>query len=122
MSVPTVVISSTAQDLVAYRAGARGAAERPGCRAAARAGFRGLGMESFEGGDERPLSVCQEKVGQADVVVAIVAHRYGWVPPDQPPAPDGSRDRSITWLECEHAKALGKEVLAFAVEDRVAWP
>jgi formylglycine-generating enzyme required for sulfatase activity len=114
MSVPTAFISSTAQDLVAYRAAAREAAQR--------AGFRVIGMESFEGRDERPLSVCKEKVAQADVVVAIVAHRYGWVPPDQPPAPDGSRDRSITWLECEQARALGKAVLAFIVEDKVSWP
>jgi hypothetical protein len=51
MSTPAVFISSTARDLAAYRAAARNAVER--------AGFRMIGMESF----------------------------------DQPPAPDGSRER-----------------------------
>ena len=114
MSTPVVFLSSTAEDLGPYRAAARLAAER--------AGFLIIGMESFEGRDERPLAVCQEKVAQADVVVAIVAHRYGWVPPDQPPASDGPGDRSITWLECEHAKSLSKEVLAFVVDEKLPWP
>jgi hypothetical protein len=114
VSAPTVFISSTAEDLGPYRSKTREAAEQ--------AGFRVIGMESFEGRDERPLDVCREKIAQSDVVVAIVAHRYGWVPPDQPLAADGSRDRSITWLECEHARSLGKEVLAFVVSDKVPWP
>jgi formylglycine-generating enzyme required for sulfatase activity len=114
VTTPAVFISSTAEDLGPYRTKAREAAER--------AGFRVIGMESFEGRDERPLVVCQEKIAQCDVVVAIVAHRYGWVPPDQPPAADGSQDKSITWLECEHAKSLGQEVLAFLVDDDAPWP
>jgi len=33
------------------------------------------------------------------------------------------RDRSITWLECEHAwQVTGKEVLAFLVDPAYEWP
>jgi formylglycine-generating enzyme required for sulfatase activity len=55
------------------------------------------------------------------VVVAIVAHRYGWVPEDPVKNPGG---KSITWLECEHAwKKTQKEVLAFVVDPNYdKWP
>ncbi len=49
---------------------------------------------------------------------AYVAHRYGWVPPDQPVG----EHKSITWLECEKAVGEGKEVLAFLLDEAVAWP
>jgi formylglycine-generating enzyme required for sulfatase activity len=39
-------------------------------------------------------------------LVVIVAHRYGWVLPDQP----SGEYKSITWLECEHAVAEHKAV------------
>jgi hypothetical protein len=80
---PVVFISSTAADLRPHREAARDAA------LAATPEFGPRMMESFEGrGDNPPLGVCLEKVAEADVVVAIVAHRYGWEPPDQPGAPD----------------------------------
>ena len=64
------------------------------------------------------LPACLEKVAEAEVVVVIVAHRYGWVPegPDNPDA------KSITWLECDYARKLGKEVLAFLVDPDYKWP
>lgn len=65
------------------------------------------------------LPACLEKVAEAEVVVVLVAHRYGWVP-DDPENPDA---KSITWLECEHAwKVTGKEVLAFIVDPDYSWP
>ena len=52
------------------------------------------------------------------VVIAIVAHSYGWVPADQ--APPGGK--SIGWLECEKAVTQGKEVLAFLLDEKCEWP
>ena len=40
-----------------------------------------------------------DTVAEADVLVLIVAHRYGWVPPDQ----EGGEDKSITWLDLSSA-------------------
>src|SRR5437660_8099226 len=54
------------------------------------------------------------EVDACDVVIAIVAHRYGWVPDDQPN--DGHK--SITWLECERAK----EVIPCVVDEKHQWP
>jgi hypothetical protein len=96
MKIPTVFISSTSEDLKAYRQAARDAA------VAAR--FHPEMMEYFPaGGQYPPLEACRAKVGEADVIVAIVAHRYGSVP-------DAADPKNITWLECEEAVRKGKEV------------
>jgi hypothetical protein len=53
------------------------------------------------------------------VVIAIAAHRYGWVPNDSGQA----EAKSITWLECEHAwNVTKKEVLGFVVDAEAKWP
>jgi hypothetical protein len=101
MSSPTVFISSTSEDLKPYRSAAR--------EAALSAGFAVDMMEYFPAAGHPPLAACLAKVEAADVVVAIVAHRYGWVP-------DDADAKSITWRECERAK----EVLAFVAVDE--WP
>jgi formylglycine-generating enzyme required for sulfatase activity len=76
-------------------------------------------MEYFVASGKRPpYQACMEKVAAADVLVVIVAHRYGWIPPDQP----GGGHKSITWLECEEAVQQGREVLAFLVKDDCGWP
>jgi len=108
---PVVFISSTKEDLEAYRVAARDAAIR--------AGLMPRMMEYFVAqGAKPPYAECMEKVDEADVLVVIVSHRYGWVPPDQP-APGG---KSITWLECEQALKNGREVLAFLVDEKAEWP
>jgi hypothetical protein len=107
---PSVFISSTSDDLEQYRKAAE--------RAASRAGFRQVMMEDFAAAGHPPLDVCRAKVSEADVLVAIVAHRYGWVPLDQP----ADQFKNITWLECEEAARQGKEVLAFVVDPGVNWP
>lgn len=109
--VPRVFISSTVVDLKPFRDAAKDAALA--------AGFLPTMMEYFEAqGDRLPLSVVRERVSQADLVVVIVAYRYGWVPPGQ----DDGADRSVTWLECEQAVAHGKEVLAFLTSEDKPWP
>jgi hypothetical protein len=76
-------------------------------------------MEYFvSSGAGPPLEQCLQKVEGADLLVVIVAHRYGWVPPDQP----DDAHKSITWLECEAARAHGKEVLAFLADEKQTWP
>jgi len=105
-----VFVSSTSEDLKDYREAAS--------KAALAAGMLPVMMEYFAAsGDKPPLSACLDKVSQADVLIVIVAHRYGWVPPRQ----GKGRHKSITWLECERAVSDGKEVLAFLVEEKHPW-
>lgn len=54
-----------------------------------------IGMELFEAREEPPLEVCLEKVKEADVLVGVLAWRYGWIPPGQ--------SKSVTELEYEAA-------------------
>lgn len=58
-----------------------------------------------------------ERVNDADTVVVIVAHRHGWTPQDPP----GDGKKSITRLECERVKELGREVIPFLVDERAPW-
>jgi DNA replication protein DnaC len=107
---PVVFISSTSEDLKEHREQAK--------QAALASGFSPRMMEYFPAGGPS-LPECLGKVGEAEVVVVLVAHRYGWVP-DAAENPGG---KSITWLECEHAwQVTGKEVLAFLVDPAYEWP
>jgi hypothetical protein len=108
---PVVFLSSTSEDLKECRAAAIGAVQSMG--------FDPLAMEYFTAsGDKPPLHKCLELVSRADVVVVIVAHRYGWAPPDQRPG----EDKSVTWLECERAAEDGTEVVAFLADKDAQWP
>src|SRR3974377_645053 len=102
--VPCVVISSTSDDLKEHREQA--------AKAASASGFAPRMMEYFPVSGQLSLPACLEQVAEAEGVVVLVAHRYGWVP-------EGSANpdrKSITWLECDHAwKVTKKEVLAFRV-------
>jgi formylglycine-generating enzyme required for sulfatase activity len=110
--VPIVFISSTSDDLKDHREQAASAARA--------SGFFPLMMEYFPASGHAPsLQACREMVAEAEVVVVIVAHRYGWVPND----PSNLDAKSITWLECEHAwNVTRKEVLAFLVDPDYNWP
>jgi len=109
---PVVFISSTSDDLKEYREQA--------AKAAAASGFSPRMMEYFPASGHAPsLQACREMVAEAEVVVVIVAHRYGWVPDDSS-NPDA---KSITWLECDYARQVTKkEVLAFLVDPDYPWP
>ncbi|UCE06799.1 MAG: SUMF1/EgtB/PvdO family nonheme iron enzyme, partial [bacterium] len=109
-STPIVFISSTAEDLTTYRQAARDVAIR--------ARFLPEMQEYFASqGKHPPLKECLKKVDSCDVLIVIVAYRYGWIPQDQP----DEGQKSITWLECERARSNGKEVLAFLVDPRHDW-
>src|SRR5271157_4114848 len=109
-NAPIVFISSTSDDLKDHREQAASAARA--------SGFFPLMMEYFPASGHAPsLQACREMVAQAEVVVVLVAHRYGWVS-DDPSNPDA---KSITWLECEHARQTNKPVFAFLVDPKYSW-
>jgi len=115
MRKPVVFISSTCEDL-----------KTTGYRAAAREAALGAGLfpemqEYWPAKDNPPLDECLARVAQADVLVVVVAYRFGWVPNDQLEK-DPKKHKSITWLECEQAKNDGKDVLAFLVDEDYQWP
>ena len=71
--LPRVFISSTSEDLRAFRKAA-----------AVGAGVLPVMMEYFvASGDRPPLAKCLDLVDSTDLFIVIVAHRYGWVPEDQ---------------------------------------
>ena len=107
----SVFISSTNLDLEEYR--------KEAAMAAHAAAFNADLQENWTAEDHPPLEACLERVRRADLLVVIVAHRYGWVPEEAGRNPEG---KSITWLECEEAEANGKEVLAFVVDEDADWP
>jgi len=109
--VSKVFISSTCEDLEPFREAARDAALK--------ARFMPVLSEYFPAsGALPPLEKCLQEIGRCDVFIVIAAHRYGWVPPEQP----GSGHKSITWLECERAIEEGLEMIAFIVDESAPWP
>jgi len=100
-----VFLSSTAQDLVAYR--------KVADDTILRMSQESVVMERFGPLPGAPVTECESKARECDVLVCIVAHRYGFVP-----------DKglgSITRREVEAAKAAGKEVLVWIVADDFGW-
>jgi formylglycine-generating enzyme required for sulfatase activity len=82
-------------------------------------------MEDFEAGTPLPLEECLRRVReQADVLVVIIANRYGWVPSDDwPDLPQHQIGKSITWLECLEADAMkGIRVIPLVLGDVSGWP
>ncbi len=67
-----VFLSSTAQDLVDYRSVADDTILRLSQESVA--------MERFGPLPGEPVAECERKARESDVVVCIVAHRYGFVP------------------------------------------
>ena len=87
MTISRIFISSTNRDLEAYRTAAAMAAHTAGLNADM--------QENWTAEDHPPLDACLQRVRDADLLVVIVAHRYGWVPEDKNLNPEG---KSITWL------------------------
>ena len=100
-----VFLSSTALDLVAYRKVADDTILRMSQEAVV--------MERFGPLPGEPVAECERKAQECDVIVCIVAHRYGFVP-------DKGRS-SITRREVEAAKAAGRAVLVWIVADDYPW-
>jgi tetratricopeptide (TPR) repeat protein len=102
---PKVIISSTARDLPEYRDTARHVCHR--------LGMIPLAMEEFGPDPRQAAELCRQKVNEADVFLAIIAHRYG----DKP----GGSDISYTEIEYNRAIERGKPVLIFMVDDDEPW-
>jgi hypothetical protein len=100
-----VFLSSTAQDLVAHRKVADDTILRLSQEAVA--------MERFGPLPGEPVEECERKARESDIVVCIVAHRYGFVPE--------KGKGSITQREVKAAKGAGKDVLVFIVADDHPW-
>ncbi len=105
-----IFISSTAVDLCDYRDKVRDAVLRLESLP--------IAMETFSAMAERPASECMRMAAEADAVICIVAHRYGYVPPKEL---GGDGERSITWLEVDAAKRAGRPVFAFVVDPKAPW-
>jgi tetratricopeptide (TPR) repeat protein len=105
-----IFISSTAVDLTSYREHVRDAVLRlenlP------------IQMETFSAMSGQPVAECTRMAAEADAVVCIVAHRYGYVPPIEL---GGDGERSITWLEVDAAKGAGRPVFSFLVDPQAPW-
>jgi hypothetical protein len=105
-----IFMSSTFEDLAEHRRVVHGALERML--------FSTSRMEIFGARPNAPLAECRRLAAEADAVVVMVAHRYGWVPtPDE----GGDGKRSVTWHEVEAAEGAGKPIFAFLVDDKAAW-
>src|SRR5260221_6713610 len=100
-----VFLSSTAQDLDAYRQVADDTILRLSQDAVV--------MERFGPLPGTAVEECERLASESDVIVCIVAHRYGFVP-------EKGRG-SITQREVEAAKAAGKDVLVWIVADDNPW-
>src|SRR5437016_6794626 len=100
-----VFLSSTALDLGDYRKVADDTILRLSQQTVA--------MERFGPLPGMPVDECERLARESDVVVCIVAHRYGFVPE--------KAKGSITRREVEAAKNAGKDVLVWIVDDNFPW-
>lgn len=62
---------------------------------------------------------CIDQIRTCDILVVLVAHRYGWVPTVEQ---GGDGERSITWIEVDYARKRGLEIIPFVVADTEPWP
>jgi hypothetical protein len=65
------------------------------------------------------VSECKRRVLSCDILVVLVAHRYGWIPSKDE---GGDDTTSITWLEVKWARASGLQVLPYLVNPDASWP
>ncbi|MCZ6676345.1 MAG: DUF4062 domain-containing protein, partial [Candidatus Poribacteria bacterium] len=101
-----IFISSTFVDLKDYRNKAAETVIQYKCQV--------LAMEYFGAQPEEPKTVCDREIEECEIFIGIYAHRYGFMPPGE--------KKSITRLEYELARKLGKDCLCFIVNDNHPWP
>src|SRR6185436_2578980 len=106
-----VFVCSTSKDLELHREAAARVIRRMGWLAV---------LVTEDGGavSRRTVDECLDQVETSDLMILLVAFRYGYVPA---PSDGGDGERSIAALELERAREKGIPVLGFlAEEDR--WP
>jgi len=105
-----VFVSSTSEDLKPYRRAAKDVVID--------LGYYPVMMEHFgTDGSAGIVEACTQRVGEADLVLGILGWRQGWVPSSDV---GGDGKRSMTQIEIETAKALGKPIVALFARDD--WP
>ncbi len=105
-----IFVSSTAEDLRPYRQAAKDVVLDLDCHPAM--------MEHFGAdGSVGIVAACKRRVSECDFVLAILGWRLGWVPG---PEVGGDGKRSITQIEIETAKTLGKPIVVLLASDD--WP
>jgi len=104
-----VFISSTSEDLADHRAVAR--------QVAVEMQWLPIMMEHFGAATQPTVAYCCDRIGEADLVVLLVAFRRGWVPTLEQ---GGDGVRSITAIELAEARRHRKDVLIFLAKD--TWP
>jgi hypothetical protein len=101
-----VFVSSTFTDLIEYREAVT--------RAILAAGDIPDDMLYWPAEENRPLDVCMRRLKASDLLILILAHRYGFIPP--------GNDKSVTEIEFDTAISSGKPVLAFCLDENHPWP
>jgi hypothetical protein len=110
-----VYISSTFEDLREHRLAAT--------QVLRQLGHEVVAMEDYVAEGSVPLGKVLPDVEAADVVVEIVAWRYGYVPQLGPTVPGATAGKtSITEYEYRKAVETKKPVLAFLLDERAPWP
>jgi hypothetical protein len=79
-----------------------------------RLGYELITVDTFGASEAPPLEACLDALASSDVVVFIVAHRYGYVPPNS--------EVSIIESEYREAQVQKKPTLVFIVDDDFPWP
>jgi hypothetical protein len=106
-----VFISSTSEDLKDYRVVVRNTISE--------LGWVPRLMENFGPMAKHTVAACQEEVQACDLVVLLVAFRYGYVPSKEQ---GGNGVDSITALELQSARQHHKDVLIFLSDPKKPWP
>ena len=101
-----VYISSTFGDLNEHRQAVRDSILSTGDRPVV--------MEQFGASADPPTEVCRINIQSSDLMVLIIGHRYGWIPP--------GGNASITEFEFRAALEASVPILAFIVDDAYQWP
>src|SRR5262245_63158486 len=65
------------------------------------------------------VSECKRRVLGCDILVVLVAHRYGWIPSKEE---GGDNATSITSLEVSWARDAALPVLPYLVSPDASWP
>lgn len=102
----TIFISSTYLDLKDYRETVRTAVFRMRNHAS--------DMIYWSADERRPDNLSIDELREADLVILILAHRYGTIPEGQ--------DRSITEIEYDAATEANIPVIPFFIERKYSWP
>jgi hypothetical protein len=109
--IPRVFISYTAEDLAAHA----------DVVAAVLRKLQMLAIDHRDSGatGQPSVSWCMEQVDSVNILVVLLAHRYGWVPARDD---GGDGETCITWLEVKRARQSNKIVLPYLVAEGASWP